>query len=29
MTIEVYAWLVGPPWGPLYVRGDIDFDEDD
>lgn len=29
MSIEVYGWLIEPPWGPLFVRGDVDFDLDD
>lgn len=29
MSVTVHSYLVTEPWGSLYVRGDVDFEEDE
>ena len=26
VSVEIYGWLVGPPWSALWVRGDVEFE---
>jgi hypothetical protein len=29
MTVEIHNYVMGPPWAPLWLRGDVELDPED
>lgn len=29
MSVEIYGFVMPPPWGPLWLRGDAELDDDE